>query len=123
MAQDGSGNYKTINSAVAALAKMGHNRPERAIIYVKSGVYEEKVEIERKMKNVLLIGDGMDKTIVTGNQNVQDGASTSSSATFGKPQTHRDQILTFLLTIKCNIQMSWYIIFQEYLEMDFGRVT
>lgn len=83
MAQDGSGSYKTINAAVDALAKMGENRPQRVIIYVKSGVYKEKVDIRRDSKNIMFVGDGIDKTIVTGDGNVKDGASTLTSATFG----------------------------------------
>lgn len=81
VAQDGSGNYKTINDAVSALQKM--NRPERTIIYVKSGVYHENVEIKKNLKNLMFVGDGMDKTIVTGNKNVPDGSTTYGSATFG----------------------------------------
>ena len=69
---------------MAALGRMGHNRPGRAVVYVKSGLYHEKVEIPRNLENVMFVGDGIDKTIVTGNQNVVDGASTLSSATFGK---------------------------------------
>ncbi|XP_011090455.1 probable pectinesterase/pectinesterase inhibitor 36 [Sesamum indicum] len=83
VAQDGSGNYRTINEAVAALGRLGGNRPERAVVYVKSGVYKEKVEIGRDLKNVMFVGDGIDKTVVTGSQNVQDGATTFNSATFG----------------------------------------
>ncbi|XP_075493631.1 putative pectinesterase/pectinesterase inhibitor 36 [Primulina tabacum] len=83
VAKDGSGNYKTINEAIVALAGMGGNRPERAIIYVKSGLYNEKVEIGRDLKNIMLVGDGMDKTVVTASGNVQDGQTTFSSATFG----------------------------------------
>ncbi|XP_059654251.1 probable pectinesterase/pectinesterase inhibitor 36 [Cornus florida] len=83
VAKDGSGNFRTINEAVAALARMAGRRRERVIIYVKSGVYNEKVKIRKNMKNVMFVGDGMDKTIVTGNQSVQDGASTLNSATFG----------------------------------------
>lgn len=83
VAQDGSGNHKTINEAMVALGRMGKSRPERAVIYVKSGVYNEKVEIQREMKNLIFIGDGIDKTVVTGNRNVQDGATTFNSATFG----------------------------------------
>lgn len=83
VAKDGSGNYKTINEAIVALARMGGNRPERAIIYVKSGVYHEKVDIGRDLKNVMLVGDGMDNTVVTASGNVQDGQTTFSSATFG----------------------------------------
>ncbi|PIN03274.1 Pectinesterase [Handroanthus impetiginosus] len=79
--QDGSaGTYRTINEAVA---RLGQNRPERVVVYVKSGVYKEKVEIGSYLKNVMFVGDGMDKTIVTGNQNVEDGATTMNSATFG----------------------------------------
>ncbi|XP_052193757.1 probable pectinesterase/pectinesterase inhibitor 36 [Diospyros lotus] len=81
VAQDGSGNHRTITAAVAALAHQG--RSGRAIIYVKSGVYKEKVEIKGSIKNLMLVGDGIDKTIVTGNKNVVDGATTLSSATFG----------------------------------------
>ncbi|KAF8034874.1 hypothetical protein BT93_C1024 [Corymbia citriodora subsp. variegata] len=82
VAKDGSGTHKTINDAVVALARMGENRPERAVIYVKSGVYDEKVEIGRDVKNVMFVGDGMDQTVVTGSRNVPDGSSTLTSATF-----------------------------------------
>lgn len=99
VAQDGSGNYKTINEAVTALAKMGQNRPQRAIIYVKSGVYNEKVEIERGMNNVMFIGDGIDKTINTGNRNVQDGATTLNSATFGKPKIIEKNVLPMFMFV------------------------
>ncbi|KAL3814933.1 hypothetical protein ACJIZ3_016201 [Penstemon smallii] len=84
VAQDGSGNYRTINEAVAAVARLGHTRPERVVIYVKSGTYNEKVEIGSYLKNLMFVGDGMDQTIVTGNRNVQDGSTTMNSATFGR---------------------------------------
>ena len=84
MAKDGSGTYTTINDVVVALSRMGHDGSQRIIIYVKSGVYNENVEIERNMKNVMFVGDGMDKTIVTGNRNVPDGSTTFNLASFGK---------------------------------------
>ncbi|KAF5180663.1 Pectinesterase/pectinesterase inhibitor [Thalictrum thalictroides] len=80
VAKDGSGNYRSINEAVKALEQ--RNRNGRVVIYVKSGVYAENVEIDRNMKNVMFVGDGIDKTVVTGNRNVKDGASTYNSATF-----------------------------------------
>ncbi|XWS35668.1 hypothetical protein CRYUN_Cryun20dG0016300 [Craigia yunnanensis] len=83
VAKDGSGTHKTINEAVAAVARMGNRHPQRVIIYVKAGVYNEKVDIERNVKNIMLVGDGMDRTIVNGNRNVPDGATTLGSATFG----------------------------------------
>lgn len=90
VAKDGSGTHTTINEALAALARMGQRRPPRAIIYVKSGVYNEKVQIGRRMKNVMLVGDGMDKTIITGSRSVLDGSTTLTSATFGNfdPKNH-----------------------------------
>ncbi|XP_010266280.1 PREDICTED: pectinesterase-like [Nelumbo nucifera] len=76
VAADGSGNYKTISEAVAASSKRSGSR---FVIYVKRGVYKENVEI--KASNIMLIGDGIDATIVTGSRNVQDGSTTFRSAT------------------------------------------
>ncbi|KNA14938.1 hypothetical protein SOVF_102290 [Spinacia oleracea] len=81
VAKDGSGNYKTISEAVAA-AKHLRNRIRRFIIYVKAGIYKENVVITNKMVNLMLIGDGIDVTIVSANKNVYDGCTTFRSATF-----------------------------------------
>jgi len=83
VAQDGSGTHRTIQAAVNAI---GHDRPARVIIHVKSGIYTEKVQIGQKLHNVMLVGDGIDKTIVTANRNVAQGSTTMNSATFGKTQ-------------------------------------
>lgn len=80
VAQDGSGNFRTISEAVAA-AKTG---TKRFVIYVKKGVYREYVEIKKSVKNLTLIGDGIDATIVTGSKSNADGFTTFDSATFGE---------------------------------------
>ncbi|KAF7825366.1 putative pectinesterase/pectinesterase inhibitor 36 [Senna tora] len=82
VAQDGSGSHETIGEAIQAVASMGHNRPERVIIHVKSGVYKEKVEIGYKLKNIMLVGDGIDETIITGSRSVAQGSTTLASASF-----------------------------------------
>ncbi|KAK6796172.1 hypothetical protein RDI58_003873 [Solanum bulbocastanum] len=41
--------------------------------------YKEKVEIGKTKKNLMLVGDGMDATIISGNLNVLDGATTFNS--------------------------------------------
>lgn len=83
VAQDGSGNYKTITEAVAAASEQsGGNK--RTVIHVKAGVYEENVEIKRRAKNLMFIGDGIDATIVTSSRNNRGGSTTFRSATFGK---------------------------------------
>ncbi|CAN8291840.1 unnamed protein product [Cochlearia groenlandica] len=81
VAKDGSGRYKSIQEAVNAGAKL-RRRNKRLVIYVKAGVYRENVEIKKSIKNVMIIGDGIDSTIVTGNKNVRDGTTTFRSATF-----------------------------------------
>lgn len=83
VAQDGSGNYKTIAEAVTAASKQSGGS-KRIVIYVKAGVYKENVEIKKSVKNLMFIGDGMDATIVTGNRNNEGGSTTFRSATFGK---------------------------------------
>lgn len=81
VAKDGSGNFKTVKEAVASVPDKSKNR---FVIYVKKGTYEENVEVEKKKKNVMIVGDGMDSTIITGSLNVVDGSTTFKSATVGK---------------------------------------
>ncbi|KAJ4703183.1 Pectinesterase [Melia azedarach] len=78
VAKDGSGKYKTLKEAVAAAPD---NSKTRYVIYVKKGTYKENVEVGKKKKNLMIAGDGMDLTIITGHLNVVDGATTFNSAT------------------------------------------
>ncbi|XP_072981022.1 pectinesterase/pectinesterase inhibitor PPE8B-like [Typha angustifolia] len=78
VAQDGSGNYTTVEAAVeAAPAESG----KRHVIYVKKGVYKENVEIKKKKWNIMLVGDGMGQTIISGSRSFVDGWTTFRSAT------------------------------------------
>ncbi|XP_078163823.1 pectinesterase-like [Carex rostrata] len=80
VAKDGSGQYKTINDAVKAIPK---NHRGRYVIYVKAGVYNEIVMVPKGTNNVLMYGDGADKSIVTGDKsNVKDKVTTRLTATF-----------------------------------------
>ncbi|KAI7738007.1 hypothetical protein M8C21_006634 [Ambrosia artemisiifolia] len=79
VAQDGSGKYKRIGDALNAVPDKGK---KRFVIYVKKGVYYENVRVEKPKWNVMMIGDGMDSTIVSGSLNVVDGTPTFQSATF-----------------------------------------
>ncbi|CAL1374023.1 unnamed protein product [Linum trigynum] len=73
------GKYKTIEKALKAVPKKSK---ERFVIYVKKGVYKENVKVEKTMWNVVMVGDGMDATVVTGGLNVVDGTPTFGTATF-----------------------------------------
>ncbi|XP_078162429.1 putative pectinesterase/pectinesterase inhibitor 58 [Carex rostrata] len=80
VAKDGSGQYKTINDAVKTIPK---NHPGRYVIYVKAGIYDEIVMVPKDTNNVLMYGDGADKSIVTGDKsNVKDKVTTRLTATF-----------------------------------------
>ncbi|KAM0936374.1 putative pectinesterase [Dioscorea sansibarensis] len=81
VAQDGSGDYKTINQALKNLPKKYRGR---FVIYVKAGRYREKVVIEEWMTNIMMYGDGSRKTVITGNSYKDDksGSTTFNSATF-----------------------------------------
>ncbi|XP_031498043.1 pectinesterase-like [Nymphaea colorata] len=82
VAQDGSGNYGTIGEAIAAAPNNTHPEKGYHVIYVKSGVYQEYVFVDKKKKNLMMVGDGINKTIVTGSNSVGDGFTTYKSATF-----------------------------------------
>ncbi|GLT61207.1 hypothetical protein SLA2020_339290 [Shorea laevis] len=78
VAADGTGNFTTITDAINFAPNNSYDH--RTIIYVKQGVYDENVEIPTYKPNVVLLGDGSDVTLITGNRSV-DGWTTFSSAT------------------------------------------
>jgi len=82
VAQDGSGNYKTITEALSAASK--RTGSGRFVIHVKSGVYAEYLVIGKNLKNIMLTGDGMGSTIITGSRSNGGGFTTFNSATVGK---------------------------------------
>ncbi|OWM68387.1 pectinesterase 3-like [Punica granatum] len=79
VAQDGTGNYTTITEALEAVPDKSSSR---SVIYVKAGTYEDNVILTKNKWNVMIYGDGMTETIVTGSKNFVDGTSTLATATF-----------------------------------------
>ncbi|CAA6653948.1 unnamed protein product [Spirodela intermedia] len=79
VAKDGSGDFKTINAALAAIPK---DHRGRYVIYVKAGVYQENVIVTKSMVNVFMYGDGSRRSIVSGHKNFVDGTPTFQTATF-----------------------------------------
>ncbi|KAJ0983261.1 hypothetical protein J5N97_011516 [Dioscorea zingiberensis] len=78
VAKDGSGKYKTVQEAVDSAPDRS---TRRYVIYVKKGVYKENVSIGKTKKNVMIVGDGMTATVITGSLNFVDGTTTFNSAT------------------------------------------
>ncbi|KAL2553838.1 putative pectinesterase/pectinesterase inhibitor 12 [Forsythia ovata] len=78
VAADGTGNFSTIMDAINFVP---NNSIDRTIIYIKEGVYQENVEIPSWKPNIVLLGDGRDVTVISGNRSVADGWTTFRSAT------------------------------------------
>jgi len=85
VAQDGSGKFRTLKEAVDAAPDGGKSR---YVIYVKKGVYKENVEVGKQKRELMIVGDGMDATVITGSRNVVDGVTTFNSATLGDAPRH-----------------------------------
>jgi pectin methylesterase-like acyl-CoA thioesterase len=73
--------YKTVQEAVNAAPDNGVGG-KRFVIYIKEGIYEETVRVPLEKRNVVFLGDGIGKTVITGSANVgQPGMTTYNSAT------------------------------------------
>jgi pectinesterase len=82
VAKDGSGHYKTVQAALDAASKRKFKT--RFVIHVKKGVYKENIEVAVHNDNIMLVGEGMQNTIITSSRSVQGGFTTYSSATAGE---------------------------------------
>ncbi|KAH9727413.1 putative pectinesterase/pectinesterase inhibitor 7 [Citrus sinensis] len=82
VAQDGSGNFSTITDAINFAPNNTNVSNGYFLIYITAGVYQEYVSIPKNKINLLMIGDGINQTIITGNRSVADGWTTFNSATF-----------------------------------------
>ncbi|CAM8887499.1 unnamed protein product [Rhodiola kirilowii] len=80
VAKDKSGNFTTLTEALAAVPERAENKTY--VIYIKEGVYEEKVTVPYNLTHITLLGDGPDKTVFTGKLNFVDGTLTVDTATF-----------------------------------------
>jgi pectinesterase len=64
VAQDGSGNFRTIQDAVNAVRD--HSDRERAVtIHIRKGVYKEKIVIPSWKTNIRLVGESKESTIIS----------------------------------------------------------
>ncbi|CAI8619113.1 unnamed protein product [Vicia faba] len=76
-----NGCYKTVQEAVNAAPGNGGDG-KRFVIFIKEGVYEETVRVPLEKTNLVFLGDGIGKTVITGSANVgQPGMTTYNSAT------------------------------------------
>lgn len=71
VAADGSGNYKTVQEAIAAAPE---NSAAPIVIHIKPGKYEGNVIVPKNKPNVVFEGEGTEKTILSWDRNVNDPA-------------------------------------------------
>lgn len=75
VSRDGTGNFRTLQEAIeSARAFMDYT----VTIYVKNGVYKEKVIVPSWVENIDIIGEDRDKTIIT----YDDHANMNKMGTF-----------------------------------------
>jgi pectinesterase len=85
VAKDGSGNFKTVQEAINAVPDF---RNKTTVILIKNGSYKEKLNLSASKRNIKLIGENVEKTILTYDDWAQkknafgEEKGTSGSASF-----------------------------------------
>ena len=95
VAADGSGNYKTITEAVQNLPMFNYGR---VIIFIKNGVYNEKIRIEKD--NITFRGESREKTIWQYNQLRSDWDKNRDNIGPGVLNIYADDIIVENITIE-----------------------
>ncbi|MDB5250771.1 MAG: pectin esterase [Segetibacter sp.] len=85
VAQDGTGNYKTIQEAILAVRDLSQLEVR---IFVKNGVYREKIVVPSYKTNISLVGESREGTIITNNDH-------TGKAFPGKDLLGRGKFMTF----------------------------
>lgn len=61
VAKDGSGDFQSIQEAILSVRGM---MTERKVIFIKNGIYQEKIVVPTHCLNVTIIGEDREKTII-----------------------------------------------------------
>ena len=85
VAQDGSGNFKTIQEAINAVRDLSQ---QQVTIHIKKGVYREKLVIPSWKTKISLVGESKENTVITGND-------YSGKEFPGKDATGKDKYTTY----------------------------
>ena len=62
VAKDGTGNFKTVQEAINAVPDF---RKNETIIFIKKGIYKEKLILAESKSLITFIGESKDSTIIT----------------------------------------------------------
>lgn len=75
VSKDGKGDYTSIQNAIDNMKAFP---PERITIFIKNGIYKEKIKLHEWNSNLTLLGESKDSTIIT-----FTAASTPENTEFG----------------------------------------
>jgi len=93
--------FTTIQQALKAAPDLVPCEKQRYVVLVKSGVYEEPfIKITRK--NVMLLGEGADRTVITGSK---------SNGTQTPPWTRQRPSVSYLPQYSAVLQLPCYVLF------------
>lgn len=95
VAQDGSGDFTTITAALQSLPMFNY---ERVVIYIKKGIYNEKIKITQDY--VTLLGEDRENTTIAYNQLRSDWDAHKDSIGPAVVNIYADDIVLSNLTIK-----------------------
>ncbi|GLT50537.1 hypothetical protein SLA2020_240180 [Shorea laevis] len=82
VSHNGNRTFTNISDAIASAPSNSEPKNGYFVVYAIEGYYEEYVVVPKDKKNILLIGDGINKTIITGSHNRVDNWTTYNSSTF-----------------------------------------
>lgn len=105
VAKDGSGDFKMVQEAVNAAC---NRRPPggRYEVHVKVGIYKENVVIPKTVRYVKMFGDGINKTVITGNQHSGGDMLETPLAGDMKDSTTFSKLLFLVLVFRVNINIA-----------------
>lgn len=83
VAKDGSGDFNTVQTAIDA----ANTEKGTVLIYIKKGIYKEKLVIPSSKKGLQLIGEDKDKTIIT-NDDYSGKPNPNSKRNFGTSDSY-----------------------------------
>ncbi|WP_264535229.1 pectinesterase family protein [Flavobacterium sp. N1736] len=101
VAKDGSGNFTKVQDAFNAVPD---NSLKHTVIYIKSGIYKEKLKLTSNKQKVTLIGESYKNTILTYDDYAETAGGTSKSfSTLIEANDFFAENITFENTIDSNL--------------------
>jgi pectinesterase len=96
VAADGSGDYKKVQDAINTVNSSGK------VIFIKPGTYREQVRVTAAKKNLKLIGESYETTVITFNADANSGRNTHATAIISGEDFYAEQV-TFKNTVDSRV--------------------